>query len=89
MERNDTDNVSDVWSAYSHNQTPTSKILELARDLLSGQIIDNTGGATHFYSPKSMPRVGDSTNGRDVRGGLEQRECKTGGGIESQLFYFV
>lgn len=30
-----------------------------------------TGGATHFYSPKFMPKEGHPTGGRDVGGGLE------------------
>ncbi len=55
---------------YAHNQEPTSEIRELARKLLEGQIPDATGGATHFFSPISMPKQGESTTGFDVEGGL-------------------
>lgn len=36
------------------------------------EINDIREGATHFYSPRSMPKEGESTTGRDVGGGLEQ-----------------
>ncbi len=72
MRRDNTTGVADVWGAYAHNQTATPQIRQLARDLLSGATSDNTGGATNFYSPQSMPRRGQPTHGYDVGGGLEE-----------------
>jgi hypothetical protein len=63
--------VDQVWSAYAHNQAPTAELVALARQLLAGQRVDITKGATHFYSPRSMPKEGDATGGFDVGGGLE------------------
>lgn len=51
---------------YAHNQDSTPEIRELATKLLEGQIPDPTGGATHFFSPISMPKEGESTTGFDV-----------------------
>lgn len=63
--------VRDVWRAYSHNQQPAPAIVSLARDTLSGQHADPTGGCTHYYSPRSMPTEGQPTSGFNVAGGLE------------------
>ena len=63
--------VDQVWSAYAHNQAPTAELVALARQWLAGQRVDITKGATHFYSPRSMPKEGDATGGFDVGGGLE------------------
>jgi len=63
--------VDKVWSAYAHNQTPTAPLIALARQLLGGQRADITEGATHFYSPRSMPKEGQPIAGFDVAGGLE------------------
>jgi len=63
--------VSDVQSAYSTEQEPSKEMMDLAGQLLSGEIPDPTGGATHFYSPVSMPKEGQSTKKFDVKGGLE------------------
>lgn len=63
--------VRQIWSAYAHNQVPTAAISALAQQLLLGQRTDLTGGATHFYSPVSMPKEGQSTAGYDVASGLE------------------
>lgn len=71
MKRNRTDRVRDVWRAYAHGQVPTITLVHLARDLLAGEIPDRTGGATHYYSPRSMPREWQATKGFDARGGLE------------------
>lgn len=54
MLRDGTTKVSDVWSAYAHNQAPTQPIINLARSILSGASPDPTGGATHYYSPRSF-----------------------------------
>lgn len=72
MYRNNTTNVSDVWSAYAHNQIPSHEMLELSANLLTGKILDNTKGATHYYSPRSMPKKGFPTEGFDIGGGLER-----------------
>lgn len=71
LKRNQTKNVSDVAGAFATNQNPTQAMRDLARDLLRGNIADLTSGATHFYSPQSMPREGGSTGGFDVGGGFE------------------
>jgi len=48
----------------------TPEIEDLAGELLEGRIPDPTGGATHFFSPISMPKEDDSTTGYDIGGGL-------------------
>ncbi len=77
MHRNNTTKVGDVWNAYAHNQTPSQEIMELATALLSDHIADNTGGATHYYSPRSMPKKGAPTDGFDIGGGLERIAGRT------------
>lgn len=64
------------------NRRPTPEIRELAKKLLEGQIADPTGGATHFFSPISMPKEGESTTGFDI--GKELHEVR---GIP-KLVYF-
>jgi len=71
MKRNRVDDVRRVWRAYARNQEPIGVVFGLARDLLAGRTPDRTGGATHYYSPRSMPLEGESTEGFDVGGGLE------------------
>ncbi len=63
--------VSSVFRHYATNQAPTPALEDLARQLLRGEIPDPTGGADHFYSPRSMPKAGESTVGFDTAGGLE------------------
>jgi predicted RNase H-like nuclease (RuvC/YqgF family) len=72
MARNGTNAVADVEGAYARNQQPTEEIIALARGILSCNIPDNSGGATHFYSPRSMPHEGDQPLTGDTAGGLEQ-----------------
>lgn len=57
---------------YAYEQESTSEIAELAQKLLEGKIPDPTGGATHFFSPISMPKEGESTTGFDTGGGLHE-----------------
>ena len=67
------DSIQDIVTApaqYAYNQEPNAKIIELAEKLLQGQVEDTTSGATHFFSPISMPKEGDSTAGFDTGGGL-------------------
>ncbi|MCR4318573.1 MAG: peptidoglycan-binding protein [Planctomycetes bacterium] len=71
MKRNEVNNVSDVQRGFSTAQEPNERMLEFARRLLSCQVADNSQGATHFYSPQSMPMEGDPPRG-DTGGGLEQ-----------------
>lgn len=79
--RNKTNNVKDVARAYATNQKPTPNdpktpndtiYYDLAETILSDGFKDPTGGATHYYSPRSMPMEGDDVKGSDVKGGLEQ-----------------
>lgn len=81
MDRAGTDAVKDVTGgeAYASGKTPTPGMMFTAARLLSGQLPDNTGGATNFYSPKSMPKEGGDIDGWDTGGGLEQI---AGGGPE-------
>ena len=72
MSRNNTNSVSDVDHAYSRNQAPTQTMRDLAGRLLRGEIPDPTNGATHYYSPRTMPQEGGDTTRYDVGGGLEQ-----------------
>lgn len=71
MDRIGTDQVTDVWDAYAHSRDPSAESRALARDVLSCSVADNSAGATHFYSPVSMPKEGEDTSGFDVGGGLE------------------
>ncbi len=64
--------VRDVWDGYAHHATPTAELRMLAEQVLRGDIPDTTHGATHFYSPRSMPMEGDALQGFDTGGGLEQ-----------------
>ena len=72
MNRAKTDDVADVTHGYALNKDPTPGMMFTAMRLLSGQLPDNTGGATNFYSPQSMPVVGADVRGMDISGGPEQ-----------------
>lgn len=74
MRNRGVDQVREVWDAYARNQDPTNTIRNLANDILSCCLNDNSGGSTHFYSPMSMPKEGGDTSGYDTDGGLEQTE---------------
>jgi hypothetical protein len=39
--------------------------------VLGETLPDYTQGANHFYCPISMPKLGDDTEGFDIKGGLE------------------
>ncbi|MCK4735734.1 MAG: cell wall hydrolase, partial [Methanophagales archaeon] len=43
-----------VESGYAYNQEPTQKIIDLSKDILERKYSDPTGGATYFFSPRSM-----------------------------------
>lgn len=72
MQASGTRSVRDVWDAYAHEATPTDETRTLASRLLHGEHPDHSRGATHFYSPRSMPMEDDSIRGFDTSGGLEQ-----------------
>lgn len=74
MNRDGTDKVADVagGGAYAIATKANPDMMQMAADLLAGRLTDNTGGATHFYSPRSEPKYGASTNKWDIGGGLEQ-----------------
>jgi hypothetical protein len=55
---------------FATNQIPTDEILNLAKSLINNPGFDLVGGATHFFSPISMPKEGDPTDGYDIGGGL-------------------
>jgi hypothetical protein len=74
MIRNGTSHVSDVWRAYAHNQQPSLAIRTLAAGILQSSVADPSSGATHYYSPLSMPKEGTpaaTLAHYDVKGGLE------------------
>jgi len=74
MKRNGENKVEEVVkpNKFAYNQEPTKEIEELARGILKCTVADNSGGATHFYSPQAMPKEGDDTTGYDIGGGLEK-----------------
>lgn len=79
------ESIKDIVTAqaqYAHNQEPNAEIKELARKLLAGTIEDTTGGATHFFSPISMPKEGEPTAGFDIGGGLHNVS-----GIDSGVYF--
>ncbi len=63
--------VSAVWDDYSHSHSPSNASLQLATAILTGRISDNSRGATHFYSPMTMPKEGEPRAGYDTEGELE------------------
>lgn len=74
MTRDNTTSVADVARAYTPAQYtafPTQQIRNLALSILQSTVPDPTNGATHFYSPISMPKEGEYTGGSAVGGGLE------------------
>lgn len=76
MKRNKTNKVADVMGGFAHNQAPSQAIIKLAKEILACTVPDNSGGATHFYSPQSMPKKGDERKPGfkkfDTKGGLEK-----------------
>ncbi len=71
MIRNGTAQVDHAWHGYQHGKAPTAAAILIAKGILDGTIPDPTDGATHFYTPKIMPKEGEDTTGVDVSGGLE------------------
>ena len=69
-----------VKGGYAYNQEPTEEIIALAEELLERQISDPTEGATHFFSPISMPWEGDEGEFIE-RLGRHFDEFDTGGGL--------
>ncbi|MEE3717834.1 cell wall hydrolase [Tumidithrix elongata RA019] len=77
MKKAGSKNVQEVVKAgnfyhYAIDQDPTlyPEYAELAKQLLAGKVRDFTGGATHFYSPYSMPKKGEKNHGFDCEGGF-------------------
>ncbi|CAF1448858.1 unnamed protein product [Didymodactylos carnosus] len=66
-------------SKHARNQEPSTAVLNLAKRVLAGKIPDLTKGASHWYSPRSMPSSAQKskcsppigTGNMDCRGGLE------------------
>ena len=72
MLRNQANSVERVWRpAFQHYKHPTALAVHLATGILDGSIADPTAAATHFYTPRIMPKKGETTVGVDVAGGLE------------------
>ena len=71
MQRNHTGTVRDVEKGYAHGTEEHSIPTQVAQDILDRRVPDPTKGATHFYTPDSMPKEGDPTDHKDVGGGLE------------------
>jgi hypothetical protein len=71
MQRQGSSSVRDVWDAYAHHAAPSQEARTLAAKVLRGALPDPSGGATHFYSPRSMPMEGELLRGFDTGGGLE------------------
>lgn len=71
MARNGATHVDQAWRGYQHRKAPTAAALVIAAGILHGKIPDPTDGATHFYTPEIMPKIGEDTTGIDVAGGLE------------------
>ena len=73
MKKHNLTRVSEVWAnrqfAHGHSETETS--LRLAEGILGGTAMDISQGATHFYTPNIMPKMGDPHSGMDIGGGLE------------------
>ena len=76
MQRNGTALVADVAGGYARPKPPREDTVALARQVFDRTSVDPTGGATHFYSPQTMPKEGQQTRG-DVGGGLEAVEGVT------------
>ncbi len=68
MLRNKTRRVDETWHGFSHGEKPTGrdrfKVEMLAQSILDGSRPDPTHGATHFYSPVTMPKEGASKTER-------------------------
>ena len=64
--------------AYATNQSPRQDILDFARKLIQNPGRDPTGGATHFFSPISMPKEGEENRCRPPVG-RGNMDC--GGGL--------
>ena len=69
MKQHHATRVSAVWNGYSHSHSPSYTSLQLATAILTGRATDISQGVTHFYSPGSMPKEGESTLGWDVADG--------------------
>ena len=81
MKRHRYSAVSSVWSHnnYAHTYPGTFISRRIAEDILAGKARDISQGATHFYSPRSMPKEGDThLSGTDIGGGLEEVPGVTG-----------
>jgi hypothetical protein len=71
MIRNQEARVDAAWHGYQHGAHVTDAATQIARGILAGTIPDPTNGATHFYSPSTMPKEGQPTRGMNVAGDLE------------------
>jgi len=71
MTRDQVSHINQAWGGYQHGVLGPAGALTIARGLLSGATPGPTNGATHFHTPRIMPKRGDPTAGVDVSGGLE------------------
>lgn len=75
-----------AWGGYQHGHPATSTATRIATGIMAGTIPDPTNGATHFYTPRIMPKKGDTTSGIDVSGGLENVPGVKNGGRPVQNY---
>ncbi len=71
MKRHHATRVSAAWHGYSHSHSADYTSQQLAVAILTGKAPDISQGATHFYTPGTMPKEGEPTFGWDTDGGLE------------------
>ena len=74
--------VTNQSNQYATNQAPTQEVLDLATSLIANRGTDPTGGAIYFFSPRSMPKEGESTRNYDVGGGLHEVD-----GIDKKVYF--
>lgn len=56
--------------------------MRVAIGLLDGSITDNTGSATHYYTPTIMARAGDEVAADGTAGYRRYHSLDVGGGLE-------
>ena len=88
MRKSNPTRVSEIWAhgRYTHAHFPTATSMRLAESILGGTAMDISQGATHFYTPSRMPKIGESHSGIDIGGGLETVPGVTKNGKPAQRY---